>query len=928
EHNHSVTLQYKREFLTLSIETHRQYLKEFPGKKDASVNYSIGINYKNIAFSYRLEQDLANAEANYIESNRAYETGIAINPSDYNAISMRFGIGDNCRSIALCYRFIAPDSQTQLKWAREAEKAYLFVVSDTSQMAYYRASAMSTIGDVWREYRDFETAVQWYDRVITEYGNDDYGKIIAAIACFSKAECLYELGRYDEGLTAAENYFGYEIIFPDLKVLCDALANKAKGKCLYGLSRNSEAEASLNAALSYGYYDSEEEYRADALLYRGKAREAQGDHSGAHADLAEVVAKYKDRYWWYDLYTTDSKEELKTKVLRVKIDPMIDTIAHGESKTFTASIVYPDDTPASVPQAAATDWQWTCTGNEADGHSFEFTGNTATYKGGSGDFMDTIITAKCKINAGMYGAKGRNKVVEPYIWIEGDNQVPISLVNEDGRRIKFAPMYVPWDGTDCGPPPAAETPVPMTLQFNTHFTIENPDQIKLSFWGPEHTHETEIVYEETDINSKIFAAADRQSTVEVKYPLPSTEGDIIAKRFKQTVPGTEKMKFDLYYSGEVISLEVPIWKGPGYGTSETRVDMYAASNQVFNKSDCEDLNPEDYVTKNTKMFVRVVDFGARQDSVTVKVKTSVQEKKMTCTKIKTGVFQSECVVPVNKEYGSETIHLFGKDRVIIRTNPDSGMDSKELTISYLSSGKRSNEIHESTKKPALVLCAIQPVVKPTIDYDHPISTFLGIAYAPIGTISNYLTVQSIVDTVIKMNEYYNVEVNYSPNRKDDFDAYSNTRYNLGAFEVIYFTGHSENGKGENLLIFSNEAEWESGLPPNDLINSSTFERLYPDKSQKNKLVVLNACNSGSRIVIGSWTNNINSRCFIGWAGTPSMFGATKKFENVFAYVGLRWNRHERTTITNAWGFGLSPVPYGVYVNVRIVGDAGDNNSLP
>ncbi|MDD5091383.1 MAG: hypothetical protein PHQ23_10775, partial [Candidatus Wallbacteria bacterium] len=28
EHNHSVTLQYKREFLTLSIETHRQYLKE------------------------------------------------------------------------------------------------------------------------------------------------------------------------------------------------------------------------------------------------------------------------------------------------------------------------------------------------------------------------------------------------------------------------------------------------------------------------------------------------------------------------------------------------------------------------------------------------------------------------------------------------------------------------------------------------------------------------------------------------------------------------------------------------------------------------------------------------------------------------------------------------------------------------------------
>ncbi|MDD5091381.1 MAG: tetratricopeptide repeat protein, partial [Candidatus Wallbacteria bacterium] len=814
EHNHSVTLQYKREFLTLSIETHRQYLKEFPGKKDASVNYSIGINYKNIAFSYRLEQDLANAEANYIESNRAYETGIAINPTDYNAISMRFGIGDNCRSIALCYRFIAPNSQTQLKWAREAEKAYLFVASDTSQMAYYRASAMSTIGDVWREYRDFETAVQWYDRVITEYGNDDYGKIIAAISCFSKAECLYELGRYDEGLTAAENYFCYEIIFPDLKVFCDALANKAKGKCLYGLSRNSEAEASLNEALSYGYYDSEEEYRADALLFRGKAREAQGDHRGAHRDLAEVVAKYKDRYWWYDLYTTDSKEELETRVLRVKIDPMIDTIAQGESKTFTASIVYPDDTPASVPATAATNWQWTCTGTPGEDFNLTSSGNSATYTHLKGDFSDRIITAKCKINAGMYGAKGRNKAVEPYIWIEGDNQVPVSIVNEDGKRIGRVPKYVPGWGKHFGPSSYHQGPFGLSISFNSHYEPGSPCSIEVTYCSDTDLG-TIVLTMNRKGTSEIFESEAGDTEPPFTVALETPKACTRVTSYSAYEPGSVKMSVLFTGDGHTSErMEIPIW------TMQDESTLYFASNIVFPESSCTDLDPEKYIPKNAKFYVQVKDANPSPPPVISKVpyvvarirSTETGFKSVECIKTGRDTYRSRPFYAVPPSYTDETITVRGVECFALQVDP---ADTRpDIRVEYDSEGKVIKGLDLYCNNNAYVA-----------------STFVG-----WGTENKINPVDAIAELICKLNCYPVRDM--SPTKHRINIAMNKCRifyiYTHGAFKKYWF----KNNEYLGIWVFDHYKSTSSGkdavLSPDDLELVTTPV----------DFVFFNACRSG------------------------------------------------------------------------------------
>ncbi|MDD5089799.1 MAG: tetratricopeptide repeat protein [Candidatus Wallbacteria bacterium] len=865
-------LKLDRGYLQKAIEANEQYLRDYPAGTSYffNVHMSLCRLFVSVGKSFALEKDVKNTETNYL-AGISYLRKLLTLPeaTGWTGAYFQQELALDYRDLGNWFLEVANDRINWEKYLRlslpEFDKVQVYENADQQ-----KAGSLGFKGFVFNDLSEFDNAITAFDQVISAYSNQQW-------------------------------YYWS--------------AHLGKGDALYGKGLFAEAKSQYNGIFSLNIPQSyQESYFMQAYLGLGLCETELGNFQAAHENLAKVVKDYNGKYWGYDDYIGKARDSEAEKLLRVKIDPMIDTIAQGESKTFTATIVYPDDTLASVPASAATDWQWTCTGNEADGHVFSFEGNTATYKSGTGDFMDTIITAKCKVDAGMYGAKGRNKAVEPYIWIEGDNQVPICLVNEDGRRIKFAPMYVPWDGTDCGPPPAAETPVPMTLQFNTNYTIENPDQIKLSFWGPAHTHETEIVYEETDINSKIFSAADHLSTIEVRYPLPSTEGDIVAKRFKQTVPGTEKMKFDLYYSGEVISLEVPIWKGPGYGTSETRVDMYAASNQVFNKSDCEDLNPEDYVTKNTKMFVRVVDFGARQDSVTVKVKTSVQEKDMTCTKIKTGVFQSECVVPVNKEYGQETINLHGKERIIIKIAPGDEPESKSISIEYKDSGQNSTTKKILIKKPALIICALQNGRVKQNERDkrilQEISKFFGIYQLAMD-----YALDVVRETEKLINEVYCARCLYVPS-KEQFDQYSPTKLDLSDYEMVYLTAQSYEENGIELLVFQDHQEWESGLSPNYIV---TRNNLYFG-SYKIKLLILNACNTG--LHLQHWNEWAKTESLVGWVGTPVVYQAARYFRNFFSYISDK-DVTDQKTLYKAMDYAGYQTPL-----VDSLGSEGGNVELP
>ncbi|MDD5090844.1 MAG: hypothetical protein PHQ23_07980 [Candidatus Wallbacteria bacterium] len=445
-------------------------------------------------------------------------------------------------------------------------------------------------------------------------------------------------------------------------------------------------------------------------------------------------------------------------------------------------------------------------------------------------------------------------------------------------------------------------------------TIENPDQIKLSFWGPAHTHETEIVYEETDINSRIFAAADRQSTIEVKYPLPSTEGDIIAKRFKQTVPGTEKMKFDLYYSGEVISLEVPIWKGPGYGTNETRVEMYAASNQVFNKSDCEDLNPEDYITKNTKMFIKVVDPGARRQTVKALISSSVDAtREVTCAQVKPGVFLSGGIVPIDWEFPGTTINLFNSSYDVLKVNPNNQIDKGEIELKYTDTRNRESVINVRGKKSCLLISCFQlykDISLNLFDKLFGIDPLYNEAKA-------FLT---IVKTNRTMTNYYNVIVNHVP--MSDFFHFSSKWYcDLSKYDVIYINAHATS---EYFLVYKDQTNWLSGENPTEPIFKSDIFAIALQKVFSSTLVILNGCNTA--VDSEAWKGAFKTRCLIGWKGKVMTAKMVVFFDNFFEFILNAFIGKGETTIMEAFDYaktstgitGATPVIEGISDNTNLV----------
>ncbi|MDD2715942.1 MAG: hypothetical protein PHW04_08625 [Candidatus Wallbacteria bacterium] len=855
-------MNYRREYLLLAVESCDQYLKDFPnGRYRPASAMQAATSCSDIAFSYQNEKDIANVEKYFLLSSDYWKMVVNMNEADDSSkLQSQYHLGENYKYLSDAFNSIANDKEKQRKYGLIAVDEFAKVPGYSSTLygyRYYCAGSLRSSGDIFLGLEEYDKAISNYDQVIAGYSDitSDY-----QYSHLGKADSLYGKASYTE----AKDWY-----------------NK-----IYGLNID-------NFSKPYFYCRTE--------LGLAKCELGLGNPQAAHQHLAKVVKDYNSASTWFDEYVLEAKELTLSKVLRIKIDPMVDTIAEGESKTFTATVVYPDDTQAMVPSGSIREWKWECSGNEGDNHVFDFTGNSATYKGGSGDFMDTILTAKVLIDAGGYGARA----VSAEIWIEGDNQVPVSLVNEDGKRIRKAPMYIPYDGSHCGPPPAIETPVSNAIEFLTKYTDDSVDSFTLIFLGDDDTHETVLKFTETGKDSRFFQSENGLSTIEIIYPLPDIQSNT-----RNILPGQDKIKFKIYFSDAVMPIELPIWKGPGIGTSEIRDDLYLASNQIIDISSCGDLSPEDYSTKNTVVHVQIKDSLARTDSVKVKISSSAEsERELECKKIKPGTYLSDGIVPIEWNYVNPQIKFHGKEYTVLKVNPSNNTTAGEIELKY-SSGKYSINRREFSGKGALVICALQNDEMPSAS-----SIFWDterIFYHCTGKYHQVIEgIKEVLKTVKEMTDCnYNVTVNFVP-FVSNFDNFSKNAYDLSKYAVIYFIGHSATISDVTMFyVFKDKSDVWSGIEPKGEIFPDTIKALtlFFEDEQCPKFVIMNACESALGENGGKWLEVFKSKALVGWTDTVQVPTAEVFFTSFFKIVKDGWKQQIPTSVYSACEQAGSEVP--------------------
>ncbi|MCK9477582.1 MAG: hypothetical protein M0R46_16830 [Candidatus Muirbacterium halophilum] len=121
-----------------------------------------------------------------------------------------------------------------------------------------------------------------------------------------------------------------------------------------------------------------------------------------------------------------------------------------------------------------------------------------------GDFMDIIVTAKVDFSV---AERSGSRTVSREFSIEGDNQVPIMIVNEDDRRIKNIPMINPHnlEGVGMGESLYAGDPLHLSLKFLSEYTDNKSDEIEAMILDPHYSLSHHVVLKETGNDTRIFA---------------------------------------------------------------------------------------------------------------------------------------------------------------------------------------------------------------------------------------------------------------------------------------------------------------------------------------------------------------------------------------------------------------------------------------
>ena len=143
--------------------------------------------------------------------------------------------------------------------------------------------------------------------------------------------------------------------------------------------------------------------------------------------------------------------------------------------------------------------------------------------------MDIIVTAKVdfsvaenrwvRLNSvGVKEGSAQTRVVPREFSLEGDNQVPIMIVNEDDRRIKKISSINPSniDGIGLGESPEIYEPFKVTVKFITDYQDNQKDVINLQYIDEKYGTVNDIILFETDNDSRIFYYEEDTNELDIR----------------------------------------------------------------------------------------------------------------------------------------------------------------------------------------------------------------------------------------------------------------------------------------------------------------------------------------------------------------------------------------------------------------------------
>ncbi|MCK9477824.1 MAG: hypothetical protein M0R46_18065 [Candidatus Muirbacterium halophilum] len=145
--------------------------------------------------------------------------------------------------------------------------------------------------------------------------------------------------------------------------------------------------------------------------------------------------------------------------------------------------------------------------------------------------MDIIVTAKVDFSvaekrwvrlnsAGVKESSAQTRVVSREFSIEGDNQVPIMIVNEDDRRInRLSFIYADdLDGASKGILPLYKNKINVNMFFEKGYFDNKIDKLIYEIWDNESSKGYSGTLTETGVDSRIFK--DEQVELKIEFPFP------------------------------------------------------------------------------------------------------------------------------------------------------------------------------------------------------------------------------------------------------------------------------------------------------------------------------------------------------------------------------------------------------------------------
>ncbi|MCK9226160.1 MAG: hypothetical protein M0Q02_13895, partial [Candidatus Muirbacterium halophilum] len=239
-------------------------------------------------------------------------------------------------------------------------------------------------------------------------------------------------------------------------------------------------------------------------------------------------------------------------------------------------------------------------------------------------------------SAGVKESSAQTRVVSREFSIEGDNQVPIMIVNENDRRIKRIPLVdgSKIKGVKAGLIEDMNYPLFALIKSSNGYRKNTIDRIELEFIDPEDKVNKKVYLTETGEDTRIFK--DGIYELSLLYPLPV-----------DTIPAIISARKDLNNKGYINylkKLDKDILAGDGLelsciNSNDIEGDFLLMNINLRDKV-INDYRQEMLISEDSLFYIKIID-DKRTDMDEIEGLVEHFNKNFTAKEIRPGIFMTE-----------------------------------------------------------------------------------------------------------------------------------------------------------------------------------------------------------------------------------------------------------------------------------------------